>query len=288
MVAGVVGGLLRRLCLLLGGEGPPGSSDSFVAEDLQIMSGPAPHPQQEFRGWSTDRGITLVMFVGHTQLAVAIGHEHPFSGAVATMEVERLVGIHAIWSTRGEPEADRQVFVDGIGGQVTVDRRDFGDGTQGSFSIPTVHGCFAGHTPYPPTSGLGASEGPGGCICVRVTERSEHACASFGEPVVDGIAVRSVGLVASSLRGVGWVVHIGSDHGVDATEMGHEFTDRPTKMIDCLVEIASARTGEVGAVGSDMVKVGQRSHPVKLPGLQGSARDEAKAGLPDYPITRRH
>ncbi len=204
------------------------------------------------------------------------------------MEVERLVGIHAIWSARGEPETDRQVFVDGIGGQVTVDRRDFGDGTQGSFSIPTVHGCFAGHTPYPPTSGLGASEGPGGCICVRVTERSEHACASFGEPVVDGIAVRSVGLVASSLRGVGWVVHIGSDHGVDATEMGHEFTDRPTKMIDCLVEIASARTGEVGAVGSDMVKVGQRSHPVKLPGLQGSARDEAKAGLPDYPITRRH
>jgi len=66
MVAGVVGGLLRRLCLLLGGEGPPGSSDSFVAEDLQIMSGPAPHPQQEFRGRSTDRRIALAMFVGHT------------------------------------------------------------------------------------------------------------------------------------------------------------------------------------------------------------------------------
>ena len=80
---------------------------------------------------------------------------------------------------------------------------------------------------------------------------------------------------------VGWVVHIGGDHGVDATEMGHEFTHRPPQVVDRLVEVASARAGEVGAVGSDVVEVGLRSHPVKLPGLRGSARDEAKAGLPD-------
>ena len=80
---------------------------------------------------------------------------------------------------------------------------------------------------------------------------------------------------------VGWVVHIGGDHGVDATEMGHEFTHRPPQVVDRLVEVASARAGEVGAVGSDVVEIVLRSHPVKLPGLRGSARDDVKARLPD-------